>query len=195
MRQKRLLFSWTPRKNHFRKEFDLKKAVADTSALISLSFSGRLNLVAQTIQIMAPEQVKCELEEIAGFEDEKANAAKEVLSLIKKKDILVHPVLDRKKAEALVNKNTDYGEAECFELAVEQKINALIMDDLNASYMLAGIAKAQEISIKISAAAIVELANQGKLSKKEAKESLLKMVKHRKWEKTTLEYLIEKYLP
>lgn len=173
----------------------MKKTVADASALVSLAFSGQLKLVAETIQLLAPVQVKKELEELAEFEDEKATAAKTVLGLINDKKILVQSVADPKKAKALVNKNIDYGEAECFRLAVEKKISTLLMDDLNASYSLDSLAKARSVSIKLSAAVIVELVNQQKISKKQAKESLLKMIQHRNWEKKTLEYLIQKYFP
>jgi predicted nucleic acid-binding protein len=173
----------------------VKKAVADTSALVSMAFSTQLERIAQTIQLVAPEHVKKELEELSAFPDEKARAAKTVLELMQKKQIRVQSVTDTKKTENLVNKNIHYGEAECFRLAAEQKIPVLLMDDLNASYALDGLAKAHSIAIKISAAAIIELANQQKISKKQAKEYLQKMVQHRNWEKTTLEYLIQKYFP
>ncbi|MEK6958396.1 MAG: hypothetical protein AABW99_05455 [archaeon] len=172
----------------------MKKAVADTSALVSLSFSGQLAPASKALHIFVPMQVKKELEEIAAFADEKAAAAKEALSIIKSGAIQAKTV-DAKKAEALVNKNVDFGEAECFQLATEREIPVMLMDDLNAGFALEGMAKARGISIKISAAAVVELANRKQITKKTAKESLLKMVKRRNWEKTTLEYLIHKYFP
>lgn len=173
----------------------MKKAIADTSALVSMAFSGQLELVATTIRLSVPGQVKKELEELAQFEDEKGKAAKTILELIKNNKISLQAVAGSKKTESLVNKNIHYGEAECFQLAVEQKISVLLLDDLNASYALDGLSKARSISLKLSAAAIIELVNQQKISKKQAKESLLRMVQHRSWEKTTLEYLIQKYFP
>lgn len=167
--------------------------MADTSALVSLAFSGRLLPVAETLEIVLPNKVKAELLEIAGFADEKARAAKISLKLIGTNSIRVLAVSNQKKAEDLVDKNIDLGEAECFQLAIEQKIPVLLMDDLNASFALHGLAMVQGIKIKLSAAAIVELAKQQKISKKQAKESMLKMIQHRNWEKTTLDYLIQKY--
>lgn len=173
----------------------MKRAVADTSALVSLAFSGQLRKTTETIRLLAPNQVKKELGEIARFADEKAEAAKTVLKSINTKQIQILAVSNPKQAEELLDKNIDAGEAECFRLAIEQKIPVILMDDLNASFALHSHSIANAIRIRLSAAAIAELFKQQKISKKQAKKSLLKMIRHRNWEKTTLEYLIQKYFP
>ena len=171
----------------------MKQAIADTSALVSLAFSGRLEEICKAMALLIPLQVKKELEEIAERNDAKASAAKMVLELIKTGKITIKNIAEKNKVQNLLGKDIDFGEAECFELAFEQKTETILMDDLDASYALAGMARAQSISIRISAAAVIELAKQKIISKTEAKKSLLKMIQHRGWEKTTLEYLIQKY--
>lgn len=173
----------------------MKQAVADTSALISLALSGQLKKITETIELLIPAQVKKELDEIAAFSDEKATAAKTVLSLVNAGQIHSRSISNPKTAIDLMDKNIDQGEAECFRLAIEQKIPILLMDDLTASFALHSRAMAHTIRIRLSAAAIVELVNQKKISGKEAKKNLKKMIQHRNWEKTTLEYLIQKHFP
>lgn len=172
----------------------MKRIVADTSALISLSLSSQLDLIVMEMAIFCPEAVKDELLEVSEFPDEEGKAAKHVLRFIKKNAI--QPVLIKNQARAgkLVDKNIDFGEAECFILAQENGFEIILMDDINAAYALSGLAKASNISIKISAAVIVELMKEKKLSKKQGIESLQKMIKNRQWEKSVLEYLIKKYI-
>ena len=48
-------------------------------------------------------------------------------------------------AESLLNKNVDFGEACCFQLAIEQGFSTVLMDDLSASYALFSLARAKQI--------------------------------------------------
>ncbi len=172
----------------------MKKAAADTSALISLALSEKLELIAETILLYACGTVVNELEEMAEFKDHYGLAAKQALKLIKENKIKLEKTIDTKKAENLVDKNIDAGEAACFVLALEKNIPAILMDDINAAYALSGFARANNISLKISAAAIIELVKANKIEKTQAIKALEKMIKNRGWEKSILQYLIEKYM-
>jgi predicted nucleic acid-binding protein len=172
----------------------VKKAVADTSALISIALSGRLNSVVQTIQLIIPNEVLEELEELKRIKDEKGKAAEQTLSYVGQKKISVKNIRAASYQKWVVRK-VDYGEAACFALAVQEKILVIMMDDLSAASALESHMIAHHIHIRISASAIVELYKQKKLSGEETRNTLLQMIHHRKWEKTTLEYLIKKQFP
>lgn len=172
----------------------MKQVAADTSALISLSLSGELKLAVQNIEFYTCQKVKQELEEMAEFKDHYGTASRTCLAMIKENKIKLETIKDAKKAGQLVDKNIDLGEAECLILAIEKNINTILMDDINASYPLNGLAKSKGISLKISAAAIIELVNTKKIEKSKAIKAIRKMVENRKWEKSILNHLIEKYL-
>lgn len=172
----------------------MKKAVADTSALISIALSGKLPEVVENIGLFVPKAVKLEIAEMAGYDDIEGGAAKNILNFIKNKKISLIEIKNEKNARDLTGKSIDQGEAECFELAAEEKIGTILMDDVNAAYRITGLAKPKNISIKISTAAIVELIKQEKLAKKQGIFALQKMVKNRQWEKGILEFLIKKYV-
>ncbi len=172
----------------------MKKVVADTSALISISLSGQLGTVIENTQLLVPKVVTLEIREMLEFKDIEGAAAKKILGWIQDKKIHLVEVKNKKTAKNLIDKNIDLGEAECFVLAAEENIETILMDDVNAAYYLNGLAKAKNISIKISAAAIIELINLKKLTKKEGIQALEKMIKNRQWEKGVLEHLIKKYL-
>ncbi len=172
----------------------MKQAVADTSALVSLAFSGKLTTLCQQYRIHIPLSVKDELRELIEYGDKPGEMAKLVLELIKQEKIMVHTQLSHDKAEQYTRSNVDWGEASCLQLAIQEKISLLFSDDLDATYELFMIAKAKNISIKISAAAIITLLRQNKITKIDTHKSLKNMIQHRKWEKSALEYEIEKYM-
>src|SRR3989344_8155051 len=105
----------------------MKKAVADTSALISIALSGQLDEVVENINLFIPKAVKLELTEMNEFEDIEGSAAKKILSFIKGKKIRLIEVKNEKNASDLIDKNVDLGEAECFELATENNIETILM--------------------------------------------------------------------
>lgn len=172
----------------------MKEAVADTSALVSLALSGKMELILRHVKISVPPTIKAKLEEMPRFPDEEGTAAKKALSMIESGKISLQKIAKSEEAEKLVTKNIDLGEAECFQLATERKMPAILMDDLAASYGLSEKAWKNGIRMRISAAAITELLAAGEISKGAARKALNKMIKNRKWEKTTMEYLIKKHL-
>ena len=173
----------------------MKRAVADTSALVSLALSGKmLELVVKTIALETTVTVKSELKEISMFKDEKGRAAKKALAFIESGKIGLQRLSNPTEPGKLVTKNVDIGEAECFCLAQERKIPTILMDDLSASYHLSEKAAELGIKMRISAAAISELLLTRKISKEKARAALARMIRNRKWEKTTMEYLVKKTL-
>lgn len=159
-----------------------------------MELSGKLEMVLENIDFFVPNAVKLEITEMSGYNDAEGNAAKKILGFMKNKKIRLKKVLTEKNAKNLIDKNIDLGESECFVLAVQENIKTVLMDDVSAAYHLNGLAKSKNISIKISAAAIMELIKLEKLTKKQCKETLEKMIKNRQWEKGVLEHMIKKYL-
>jgi len=170
------------------------KAVMDTSSLISLELSGILQRSLKLLQIVIPSTVKEELEEISKYSDEEGKAAKLILKLIQNKKIPQLEIKDYKKVENLLSSDVDRGEAECFVLCLENKITILIMDDVDAAYSLEGLAKVNDIKLKISVAVIIELSKKKIITKKQALRAIRKMINIREWEGGALEVLAKKYL-
>ncbi len=168
--------------------------VADTSALISLAYSGRLEMVCDTLAVHIPIAVQTELEEIASYSDKLSKTAKEVLVLIRQKKIQLHEKISQANVVHLMSKEVDVGEAACFQLAIEQNIPVVLLDDNDAAYELTGVARTNTISLRISASAIAELFHQSRINKSEMRKSLTDMIQHRNWEKSSLESLIQKII-
>lgn len=172
----------------------VKTVVADTSALISLALSGEWANILEVVAIVVPSAVKSELQDLSSHSDSLARAAKAVLSSLESNRIRCISVRGRHLVQSRQNKDVDAGESECFQLAVEQSISILLMDDVPASAALYSEALAQKIAIRISAAAIVELVRQKKISPPQAEKSLHRMIAHRGWEKSVLAHLIGQFI-
>lgn len=87
----------------------MKKAVVDTSALISLALSNKLELVSDSIAPFIPQAVKQELEEISKFDDMEGKAAK-ALTLARRRKISLTKIKNKKTAQRIADKNIDFGE-------------------------------------------------------------------------------------
>lgn len=172
----------------------MKSVVADTSALISLGYSGRLEMVCDVFAAHIPIAVQTELEEISSYSDKLSKMAKEVLGLVRQGKIRCHEKVSQTGVAQLIGKEVDYGEAACFQLAIEQNISVVLLDDIDAAYEIMGLARAKNISLRISASAVVELFHQGRINKSEMRKSLNDMIQHRNWEKSALESLIQKII-
>lgn len=170
------------------------RAAADTSTLVSLKVSGMLPKALEVTELFCPETVESELREMSAYKDLQAKAAKDLLKLIAKGKISRHKVKSRRRAEGLLSREVDLGEAECFVLAGERNIGRLLIDDVNAAYALSGLAESGGIKLRISAAVIVELVKQGKITKAQARKALKRMIRIREWEGGVLEHLTKKYL-
>lgn len=170
------------------------KVVMDTPSLVSLEMVGLLRRALKIVEITIPRVVAGELKEISKFSDPKGKAAENILKLIDERKISVVKVRARKKVDGLLSSEVDEGEASCFVCCVENGVETLIMDDVDAAYELEGRALASEIKLKISAAVIIELMRKGVISKKRAASGIKKMVKLREWEGGVLGVLAKKYL-
>ncbi len=170
------------------------KAVMDTSSLVSLEMIGALKKSLEIIYITIPNAVEGEIKELAKYKDLEGKSAKAAGELIGKGSINVVEIKDQKRVENLLSRDVNRGEAECFVCCLENKISALIMDDVDAAYDLEGFAIANKIGIKISVAVLVELYFQKIVGKKELKRFVEKLIKIREWEGGALEVLSKKYL-
>ncbi|MEK6970236.1 MAG: hypothetical protein AABW68_00915 [archaeon] len=171
----------------------MKRVVADTSALISLAYSGYLDKACETIEINIPAPVKIELDEIASYSDKLAKMARDCILLLQKKKIKIHDKPISTKATKYLNSKVDLGEAACFELATEQNIPSILMDDIAAATALYGLALSKKITIKLSIAALIELKNQNKMTQPELRKGLEAMIQNREWGKSAMEQAIQKY--
>jgi predicted nucleic acid-binding protein len=116
--------------------------VMDTSSLVSLEMVRILKKCLKTIKITIPTSVEGELKELSKYTDREGKASKEILKLIK-------------KVESLLSADVNEGEAECLVCCLENRINLLVMDDVDAAYRLEGLAIANNIKMKISVANII----------------------------------------
>ncbi|MFH0970317.1 MAG: hypothetical protein V1776_02545 [Candidatus Diapherotrites archaeon] len=172
----------------------MKKAVADTSAIISLAYSGYLEKICETIEIHIPPIVKVELDEIASYSDKLARASRDCIAQIQGKKIIIQDKSTGAKTNKYVGSKVDLGEASCFELAIEENIPIILMDDISAATALFSVAIAKKVTIKLSAAALVELKNQKKISSAELRKGLESMIQNREWGKSAMEMAIRKFV-
>lgn len=169
------------------------RVVMDTSSLISLGMINVLRNVAGSIKINVPSAVKSELEEMASHKDREGMAARNALKMISK-EIEAADIKDVKRVESLLSKDVNRGEAECFVCCIENGIKILVMDDIDAAYSLEGPSIANEIKIKTSVAALVQVHRKGIINKDELKKHIRELIKIREWEGGALEVLANKYL-
>lgn len=168
--------------------------VMDTSSLVSLEMIGILKKCLEIVEINIPTFVEEEVKELSKYVDREGKASKEILKLIRNKQINAIKIKNRKKAESLFSADVNKGEAKCLVCCLENKISILVMDDVDAAYRLEGISIANNIKMKISVAMIIELLRQNKISKRVAIATVKKLIKLREWEGGVLEVLSKRYL-
>ena len=169
-------------------------AVADTSALVSLTVANMLDESAKDTGFSVPTEVVSELKELNKYEDVVGQAAEIILNFISENNIKHLPLENPDKIESLISSDIQHGEAACFLLCVEQNIKILIMDDVDAAFALEGIARSKNITIRISVAVVVELYKRRKITRKQLKAAVDTMIKLRRWEEVVLEVLARKYI-
>ena len=94
---------------------------ADTSAIISLSLTGKFHLIKKAFYLNSPMRVKIELEEIAEQKDEIGRVAQTILD---------SNIIRFHKLPSSLQSNT--GEIETVNLANELKAEAIVMDDIKS---------------------------------------------------------------
>ncbi len=163
------------------------KAVADTSALLSLEIMGVLDDLFGIADIYTTVLVKEELKEIADFMDEKSGRAKNILSHVRDGNV--------KCIETKAGMHSKYISLNhCFALCLGAKIPVMLTDDADVAYYLGRISAQKGIKIRMCAAVLMELVRAGKVSPQAAKGKLEGLIKKRSWEGGILGVLGKRYL-
>ena len=160
------------------------KAVADASALLSLEYMGSLDDCTSIADIYTTGSAEEELNEIAGFRDERSGVAKKILTLIK----------DGKIKRVDIKGETKNAFNQCLSLCISAKIPVLLTDDADAAYLFGKTAAQKGIKLRMCAAFLVELIKAGKISPQAAKGKLVELIKKRSWEGGILEVLARRYI-
>ena len=155
-----------------------RKIVIDTSALISLSHGGLLDLVLEEFRVVVSDLIIEELKKMAEYDDEDGKAAREILTEISRLEMRA---IDMKEIGRIVTSRLDEGEASCVLLAQAEDIEALISDDFKAMHQLQYYSSQHSFDLGLGAALIHALVLRGKLSKAEALESIERIASKRDW--------------
>jgi predicted nucleic acid-binding protein len=153
-----------------------KLIVGDTSALVSLQTGNLLQDSLSMAQLFVPRDVEDELKLHARFD---ANAAA-VLALIRKGDITVCDVQNRRRVNELIAlfPKIDIGEAAAVVLAEERKIAVIITDDFQAFPYLKRVTTAK---VHLSAYLIAGLVVSRRISLDEAETAFDRIARKRNW--------------
>ena len=163
------------------------KAVADTSALLSLEYMGVLDDIMNIADIYTTESVNEELKEIKGFRDEKSGIAKKILLHISDGKI---KCIDAKGDMHSKNISLNH----CFALCLSAKIPILLTEDADAAYYLGRIAAQKAVKLRTSTAVLVELIRSGTFNPQSARRKLEELMKKRSWEGGIIEVLARRYM-
>ncbi|MDO8725333.1 MAG: hypothetical protein Q7J35_04620 [Candidatus Methanoperedens sp.] len=163
------------------------KAVADTSALLSLEYMGVLDDLMNIADIYTTESVNEELKEITGFRDEKSGIAKKILLHVSDGKI---KCIDAKGD--IHSKNIPLNH--CLALCLSAKIPVLLTEDADAAYYLGKMAAQKGIKLRTSTAVLVELIRSGKINAQSARKKLDELMKKRSWEGGIIEMLARRYM-
>lgn len=143
----------------------------DTCSLIALQYSGYLEASIKTVNLVITKKIYSELEEMGEFSDDDSSAAQEVLKLVKEITILE-------------TKPKPTGEEELIDIALQNKCDFIVSDDLRAISKL----KKADIPVIFSTHLLYYLYKVGIISKSDGLIALEKMRYRRSW-KENLIYL------
>lgn len=146
--------------------------VADTSALISLTAAGALDLLLEEFESHTTGIVIEELEVLASYGDKTAGHAQQILD--RKDRITVHEVEPREYQSSRV----DEGEGSCVRLTRNTEADFLITDDLRA---LPELQTLTETRVAISPIVLKALVKRGVLTREEAIDRLENAAEQRDW--------------
>jgi len=158
----------------------MKIIVADTSALISLAVTDMFSFT-QDIEFKIPKEVHNELNLIKHYRDKDGSNAAKIIRNLDKWGIEVINIKDKQKLNSLIKDPIiDKGEAESLVLALENKIEWLITDDLKSIQVL-DMHNDGNVKIRSSILIPVTLYNADKIKRKQAKQAVIQIGKYRKW--------------
>jgi len=170
--------------------------VADSSALISLAITDIFRF-AKNINFKIAREVYNELNLIKNYRDKDGYNANKVIRNLKEWNIEILNIKNKVMLNNLIrDPMIDKGEAESLILALENNIEWLITDDLKSISVLD---KYNEGKVKVRSSILIPvlLNSSGKISRKQARQSVIRIGKYRKWNeslfKESLE-LIDKFI-
>jgi predicted nucleic acid-binding protein len=146
--------------------------VADTSALLSLTTGGVLDLVLDEFDVHTTEPVVEECRDVASFTDEDAAAATQVLD---RSERLTGRDVDGTRFET---SRIDAGEGSCVAVAEQLDAAFLLTDDLRALPELQALTDAR---VAISPVVLKALVKRGALTDAEAAATLERIADSRDW--------------
>lgn len=168
----------------------LKPKVLDTCALLSLSVSGFLEKCL-SFNILIPEEVKKELEDISQYPDQDGIHARRVLRLTPDK-IKIVTIKNKSRIQHLldISPNIDKGEAEVLVLAEEQK-GIAITDDLRC---LSALEENSNVPVYLSAYLFAGLILKNLATREDVLNAIDNIAKERDWKHSALYIYSKKYI-
>ena len=142
------------------------KIISNTSPLIFLAKIGKLDLLKEH-EIIIPKQVYEEI--IKGSKVGKEDAHK-IINLVEKNIIRIE---ETKIIKELEKQNIGKGEKAAISLAINNKINLILLDEKKARR----IAKFYKLKARGTLGILIEAYKNKKINKKEFKESIRKLIK------------------
>lgn len=146
-----------------------RKFAIDTCSLIALQYSGYFEVTVKTINLIITKKIFSELGEMIKFSDDDGSAAREILKSVSEITILeTQP------------KST--GEEELIEVALQNKCDFIVSDDIRA------ISKFKKVSVPVifSTHLLYFLYRAGIISKDEGMVALEKMRSKRTWKENVI---------
>lgn len=163
--------------------------VVDTCALISLSVSGFLE-ECLTFNILIPQEIKRELEDISQYSDLDGIHAKRILKFISNKIKVVDINNKSRVQDLLKSSNINKGEAEVLVLTEEQK-GIAITDDLRC---LSDLKENSNVPVYLSAYFFAALILKNLATKGEVLNAIENVAKVRDWKHSALYIHSKKYI-
>ncbi|MFB6283601.1 MAG: hypothetical protein ABEK59_06665 [Halobacteria archaeon] len=146
--------------------------VVDTSALVTLSTAGTVEIVSEEFDVHTTQTVISELSSTAEYRDIHGKAAEKVLEF--SSGITVHGTEDLDFESSRV----DRGEASCAVLTRQKEFEFLVSDDLRAVPELQNLSDAKLV---ISPVLLKALVKREVLGKEKSKEIVEEMAENRDW--------------
>jgi len=150
-------------------------AVADTSALISLScaHTDLFGVVVREYELLVPREVVDELKETASYDDEQARAAEKALEFVGSE-------IEVCEAELDAGFPLDRGENAAVALANSEDADLFLCDEFNSIGLVH--ASLTDVRLVTTPKLLEVFVHRGNISQEEAVETLDRISKLRSWE-------------
>jgi predicted nucleic acid-binding protein len=161
------------------------KIVADTSALVSLEVVELVPFVLKYFDVIIPQAVKSELEDIAKYNDIHGAAAGRILDFVENKKITVENISGYEKHLL----SSDLGESQALELANKTCADYLISDDVECFWYLENNFRKTVFSVFI----VRLLCSLNEIGDDEGWQIIEKMCERRTWAKNIIYLTAKKF--